>query len=115
MIDVSVEELKQLTFIEQSVTREFVGKPKDIRIWNNMCDELRTRFADAGFRISISMANDAGNNWIPMVTIEERTDSVHQKVIDTQGLDDERHVYEARHETSSDLEKQGLDTNLLLG
>ena len=114
MVDLTVDELKELTKIQDSVTRRYMYKPKDLNVWSSIKDELTTKITSLGFKCSVDLEYDKDKNWIPYVTIISRLDKAHQTAIETEGLDDERHVYEARHESSEDLKKQGIDTDLLL-
>jgi hypothetical protein len=115
MIDASVEELRTLSKIQSEVTAKFMGRPAhDVLVWSQLRDELTTRMREAGFECVVNLEERSGN-WYPVVEITSRVDKKAQAIIDEEGLDIERHRYEAQHTTSEKLKQEGIDTDLLMG
>ena len=113
VIDVQVDEAKALAALEIEINRKFVGMPKDIRIWEQLRDELTAKAAELGFVIYLDL-RVVGDNWIPVCSIIGRTDTTLQKYLNEEGPDIERKSWDAKRITSHELQEQGVDTELLL-
>lgn len=115
MIDATVEEIRKLAAIQQEVSSHYTGLPsRDVRVWAGLRDELTYKVRSAGFECVVNL-EERGDNWYPVVEITGRTDARAQAVVDAEGLDLERHRYEAGHVTSSELRSEGANTDLLMG
>ena len=93
ILDVTQDELERLGDICHIVTSRYVGRPKDIRIFAELKDELETRCHDAGFVVEVRpksvMLPDGTSVWQPDCAIVGRVDKVE--------FDPER----ARHDASN--------------
>lgn len=113
VIDVQVDEARKLAALQMDVNRRFVGAPKDISIWSRLCDEVRARAAEIGFVVKMGMSVDANGNWIPTCDIVGRTDRRLEEILSKEGPDVERKAFDSRRVSSSELEREGVDTSLL--
>ena len=113
VIDVQVDEARRLAALQMDVNRRFAGAPKDIMIWSRLCDEVRTRAAEIGFVVEMGMSTDANGNWIPTCDIVGRTDKRLEEVLSKEGPDVERKAFDSKRVSSSELEREGVDTSLL--
>lgn len=113
VIDVQVDEARRLAALQMDVNRRFAGAPKDISIWSMLCDEVRTRAAEIGFVVEMHVEVDANGNWIPMCDIVGRTDKRLEEVLSKEGPDVERKAFDSKRTSSSELEREGVDTSLL--
>lgn len=115
MIDATVEEIRKLAEIQQAVSLKYAGRPShDVRVWGQLRDELTTKMREAGFDCIVNL-EERGANWYPVVEITGRTDAHIQSIVDSEGLDIERHRYEAARVTSDELKQEGANTDLLMG
>lgn len=115
IIDVSPEEGRKLAEVQHRVTSRYMGKPKDLKIWGRMCDELKTGINEAGFLCSINTEVTPDGNWIPVVEINGRTDKHLEQIIQNEGIDLEQRKWESERVTSKELKEEGVDTDLLMG
>lgn len=112
LMDVTIDEARELSRIAYVVSQRYEHSPKDIKVWGRMVDELKTMCAEAGFRIEVVPLSENGN-WIPQVDIVGRIDKHLQKIVDDEGTDVERRVFEMRDTDSKKLEKEGVNLNLV--
>lgn len=113
LLDVTVDEARVLGKIQADVTRRYSGSPKDLRVWSQLSDELKTRCNEAGFEVDIHLQG-VGDNWMPVVDIVGRTDKSLERTVAKEGTDIERRVYEASRASSEELRDEGVDTSLLM-
>lgn len=113
VIDVQVDEAKRLAILQREISEKFAGSPKDILVWARMRDELTYRAAELGFNVELSLETDSEGNWLPICNIVGRTDKKLERILAEEGPDLERKAYDAQRVTSSELERQGVDTSLL--
>ena len=78
MLDVTQADLDKLADICHIVTSRYVGKPKDIRIFADLKNELETRCHDAGFIVEVRpkpiTLPDGTSVWQPDCAIVGRVD-----------------------------------------
>lgn len=115
MVDVSVEEARKLSAISMVVNRRYEGRFGDPKTLSQMIRELKDRIAEVGFKADITLRQNPNGYYIPVVDIVERIDAHEQAIKDAEGIDLEHRSWEASRVTSSQLKKEGVDTDLLMG
>lgn len=80
LLDVTQEELGKLGDICHMVSSRYAGKPKDIKIFAKLKDEMETRCHDAGFIVEVAPKSvvlpDGTTVWQPDCAIVGRVDAV---------------------------------------
>ena len=113
IIDVQVDEARALAQLESEINKKFVGAPKDLKVWFRLVDELKAKAAEIGFIVEITPHISPKGNWIPVCDIVGRTDRHLDAILQEQGPDVERKMWDAQRVSAEELEAQGIDTNLL--
>ena len=75
-IELTREEIQKIACVQEQVNRRYVGKPEDIKILSQLCDELRTRCHDVGIVVDVHPELTPGNNWVPVCEVVGRVDAV---------------------------------------
>lgn len=116
MLDISADELADIKRVQDALNAKYAFRPcarYDLPAWVAMKDDIVHMMGEIGFEVEVH-PDFVGNDMHPKVDIVGRTDKSLQRVIDAEGVDVEKRGWEARRESSADLEAQGLDTGLLL-
>lgn len=114
LIDIQVDEARALAQLQIEINRKFMGAPKDLKIWGQLVDEIKTRAAEIGFIVEIHPDLNGGGNWIPVCDIVGRVDKRLERFLQEEGPDIERKAWDAKRVTSKELEDEGVDTDLLV-
>lgn len=114
IIDVQVEEARLLAQLQRDINAKFLGAPKDLKIWGRLVDEIKTRAAEIGFVVDVYPKSTEQGAWIPVCDIIGRTDKRLEQFLQEQGPDIEHKSWDAKRVSSSELEDEGVDTNLLM-
>lgn len=113
VIDVQVDEARRLAKLQTEINKKFLGAPKDLKIWGQLVDEVKTRAAEIGFIVQIYPQTSPNGNWIPICEIVGRTDKHLASILEEQGPDIERKAWDSKRVKSAELRKEGVDPELL--
>lgn len=76
LVELTNAELEKLGYIQYQVNARYMGKPKDLKILQRLCDEMKERCYDAGFIVEMMPTVDKMGNWVPQCSVVGRVDSV---------------------------------------
>lgn len=105
VIDVQVDEARKLAKIQHDVNMRYMGKPADLRYIVAMRDEIRTKCEEIGFIVEFDRDGQP--------CIVGRTDKKLERILQEEGPDLERKIWDSKRTSSDELRKEGVDPNLL--
>lgn len=76
LMDVTDDELRKLGEVQALVSSRYIGKPKDIKVFAALKDELEERCREIGFEVRVVPEASPQGNWVPVCNIIGRTEHV---------------------------------------
>lgn len=75
-IELTSEEIGRLAKVQEDINSRYIGKPKDIKVLAQLCDELKERCHDVGIVVDVHPELTPANNWVPVCTVVGRVDPI---------------------------------------